>query len=226
MMILLGMASVGTAAADIALRFAVERDFAYAARRRTAEARDTTVLARGLVRAMLDQGSGAEGWELDADDRGKPLVFSPRLGIGRAVSMSHTRGWVAAAIAESGDIGVDVERHKERDVAALAGYAFGPAERAEAAAAGTAGFYRIWTLREAIAKATGEGLARAANRHDMAAGGPRDGLWTRADEDRLWHLGHWRIGDCSLALALRTERGVTCSVGWPAEFTPGLEQAR
>ena len=83
--------------------------------------------------------------------------------------------------------------------AALAALAFGPAEQTEAAAA--EGFYRIWTLREAMAKATGEGLMLAANRCDLIGG---DGSVSQRRIERVgrvWHLVHARIGEHSLAVA-------------------------
>ena len=51
-------------------------------------------------------------------------------------------------------IGVDIERLKPgRPFADLARMAFGPMENAEVARSGEPAFYRIWTAREALAKA-------------------------------------------------------------------------
>jgi 4'-phosphopantetheinyl transferase len=109
---------------------------------------------------------------------------------------------VAVAIAPAGALGIDIERHRTRDFAALAARAFGPAERAEVAASGADAFYRIWTLREAVAKATGEGLALAANGRDLVEGGASEPYRRTEHGGRVWHLAHVRIApDCSLAVA-------------------------
>ena len=69
---------------------------------------------------------------------------------------------------------------------------FGPLETQRVGRTGERGFYRIWTVREAMGKATGEGLRLVADRLDRAqldevaprrqrlAHDPRRG---RADED-------------------------------------------
>jgi phosphopantetheinyl transferase len=99
---------------------------------------------------------------------------------------------VAVAMARAGALGVDIERHRARDFAALAAQAFGPAERAEVGIHGADAFYRIWTLREAMAKATGEGLALAANGRDLVEGFLSGSYRRISHEGRLWHLAHVR----------------------------------
>lgn len=66
---------------------------------------------------------------------------------------------------------------------------------------GLAGFYRIWTLREAIAKATGDGLGLVIDSMDRVATAPASGYWVAAD--RCWHLASLepRVG-ITMALAV------------------------
>lgn len=78
-------------------------------------------------------------------------------------SISHTRGLVAVALAGR-PVGVDVEEVRVlEDIQAVARKAFADESlsalaKLESDAERTALFYRLWTLGEAFAKATGEGL--------------------------------------------------------------------
>ena len=59
-----------------------------------------------------------------------------------------------------GPIGIDIEyRDPARDLDRLAEAAYGAEECRAVAACGISAFYRIWTVREAISKATGDGMA-------------------------------------------------------------------
>lgn len=193
MIVSLALLATGTATASAAAaRWATEEDHARAALRRRGAA---SLLARAVLRALLAEVTGRADWSVRVDARGKPWLAD-----GPAVSLSHSGGMVAAAVAESGELGIDIERHRHRDLAALAAAAFGPREQAAVAAGGTAAFFRIWTLREALAKATGAGLAEAADGLDQVADGLAEGCWQAGP----WCLAHLRpTADYSLAVALR-----------------------
>lgn len=88
----------------------------------------------------------------------------PRLP-GLHVSVSHSAGAVAVAVGRDGPIGIDVEqigRHDPAELERLADQVLAPQERAELARlAGrfrARGFTTYWTRKEALVKATGEGL--------------------------------------------------------------------
>lgn len=79
----------------------------------------------------------------------------PRLpGLGLSVSISHSGDRVAVALASGPPVGVDVERVVPVDVAALAGQVLAAPEQA----ADPAELLRYWTRKEAVVKATGDGL--------------------------------------------------------------------
>lgn len=148
------------------------------------------------------------GWRFVVDRMGKPRVVSPSGRAGPAVSLSHSGPLIVVAVAEVGALGVDLEAHRPaRHVLDLAAVAFGERERAEVEAQGHTAFYRIWTLREAFAKATGQGLSRAADRSDVVAGSPDFGAWTAMVESTTWLFAHLepRPG-FSLAIAARPSR--------------------
>jgi phosphopantetheinyl transferase len=107
-----------------------------------------------------------------------------------------------------GPIGIDVERHNPgRRHDRLAERAFGPAERASAARLGDVGFYRVWTLREAISKATGEGMALAADSIDRIPqpfldGAFTEGAWVAGADG--WVMAAMALAhDLSLAVAIQ-----------------------
>ena len=81
---------------------------------------------------------------------------SPRPGL--PVSLSHSHGHAALAIAEPGfSVGVDLEFVRQRDAISIARMAFSPRECADLEGlherARLKHFYALWTLKEACAKA-------------------------------------------------------------------------
>ncbi|MGH8879407.1 MAG: 4'-phosphopantetheinyl transferase family protein [Stackebrandtia sp.] len=148
----------------------------------------------------------------DCADCGRPHG-RPRLGDEAAhLSVSHSGDHVVVAVTRAGPVGVDVEKHAESplDVATtvlapgeLADWRRGP-ERVR-------GFFGYWTRKEAVLKATGDGLrARMTGVRVSAPGAParllsfddRPGL-------RLW-LADLEAGpEHSAALAVATDGPVS-----------------
>jgi 4'-phosphopantetheinyl transferase len=183
-------------AAALVSRWATGADRAHAAVRRRPEA---SLQALAALRALLFATTGRADWIVVRAASGKPSVVAADGRDGPSVSLSHSHGRIAVAVAWSVQIGIDVERHRPRDFVALADQAFGPVEQREVAAEGLGAFYRIWTLREAMAKATGDGLTLVLNRHDLADGVGGD----QAVERDLWTLLH-----------LRPEPGYSLGLAW------------
>jgi 4'-phosphopantetheinyl transferase len=180
---------------ELIRRWATDDDRAYAGRRPRS---NPSLLALAALRALLFAVTRQSGWIVVRSSAGKPSVTTVDGQSGPSVSLSHTPGLIAVAVASGGLIGIDVERHCRRDFVALADHGFGPSEQQEVAVGGLDAFYRIWTLREATAKATGEGLALVLNRIDLA-----DGI---ADDRPRWHLLH-----------LLPELGYSLGLAWPAD---------
>lgn len=119
----------------------------------------TAVLKLAVARRL---GVAADALTIDRSchDCGKPHG-RPRLpGTGLAASISHSGDRVAVALAETAEIGVDVEQLKPISVEELAGHVLGPEE----AAVSLAEFFCYWTRKEAVVKATGEGLRMALSK--------------------------------------------------------------
>ena len=165
----------------------------------------SSALARALLSRMLCGvwGMAPDQVRICSEPSGRPYLAPVLSRSAPFISMSHTRGWVACAATEIGPLGIDIERQKpSRDHAGIAAMAFGPREAARAAG-GERAFYRIWTLREAIAKACGQGLTLAADGRDRVHEGPDDGQWLTTLEPDVWSLSHSSINeDISLAIAV------------------------
>jgi 4'-phosphopantetheinyl transferase len=136
-------------------RFLLERD-----RRRF-------VMARSALRELLGRYLGAEGRaiRLVEGPHGKPALAA-RAGAARGLefNVSHSGDLALLAFARGRAVGVDVERAAEgRDLEALAGIAFSPAElsawRGVPEPERERAFYACWCRKEAILKAVGTGLS-------------------------------------------------------------------
>lgn len=123
--------------------------------------------ARALLRALLFHLTHHRDWKIITNAKGKPYIINADGTAGPHISVSHTTGMVACAVSDAAPIGIDIEQWKVRDFIKLADHSFGPQENAMVKKGGIAGFYRIWTLREAMGKATGEGLSLVTNKNDL-----------------------------------------------------------
>ena len=194
------MSECGTTADDALLRWSLPADNFSGARRRS-------LVARALLRRMLVHTTGIPlgGWMFEAEPSGRPIVRNASCDRVPSISLSHSGGWVAVAASFAGAIGIDIEVHHPRqNFNEIAAAAFGPDEQWLVAAEGAAGFYRIWTLKEAMAKASGEGIAEVTDRTDRVANGPKEGVWRVSIGATPWLLAHTTpMSGLSLAVAIR-----------------------
>jgi phosphopantetheinyl transferase len=162
--------------------------------------------ARALARKMLELWSDRPGsaWTLGKDAQGRPSAHGDGSLPPVELSLSHSASLVACAVTDQAAIGVDVEyAGRDRPFAAIAAAAFGAGEAALVAAKGAVGFYRIWTLREALAKALGTGFPMIVDGRDYFAGTPDSCDWHAEIGGRSVAFSAARIAqDYSLAVAL------------------------
>ena len=127
--------------------------------------RTTFIAAHALTRTMLASHGALPppAWRFTPGPFGKPAI-DPALGhAALRFNLSHTRGMVVCAITANDEIGVDVEAldrpNGGRDIA---GRFFCPDETALIDHAPEAEqrhvFFRLWTMKEAVMKATGRGF--------------------------------------------------------------------
>jgi len=184
------MRKIGTMADELSILWATAPALSPDRSGRTATGR---ALAGQLLMAL-----GGTGWTIELDAQGKPIARGP---FARHVSIAHSRNIVAAAASAVGPVGIDLEyRDSARNLDRLAQAAYGAKECQAVASGGFSAFYRIWTVREAISKATGDGMALVTDRTDRVPVAMADGTFVAARGD--WMLAHDVIAqDFSLALA-------------------------
>jgi 4'-phosphopantetheinyl transferase len=136
-------------------------------------------------------------WPLRIDPRGRPEVIPGSGALDLRFSLTHTDGLVACSVATGRAVGIDVERHRPLDaVVELARRFLAPSE-ADAIAElpqerRGQRYVRHWTLREAFAKARGEGLTMPRDTVAFAFGD--DGSIAAVAETatgRRWHCWQW-----------------------------------
>lgn len=151
------------------------------------------LLGRLLMRYALMQVSGCSLADIDVTERrgASPAVrIAGALADGiaqPATSISHSRGWIACAIATGTQIGVDIEAPSpERDLDSLADLAFTPEELSGLAqhddSQREAAFYRLWCAKEADYK------YRHNARHNQASAAADAVSFLHHEEEPHYHL--------------------------------------
>jgi 4'-phosphopantetheinyl transferase len=167
-----------------------------ARRFRIPKAHEAFIARRGLLRILLSRYLGGEARALrftyNAFD--KPILESASESYGLHFNVSHADDIALIAVSRN-DVGIDIERvdieypcltiAKEffapREVSALR--ALSPSEVAHA-------FFRYWTAKEAIAKATGQGLSVPLDKIELNFSEKKDAgyanvLFSTCD---VWHF--------------------------------------
>jgi 4'-phosphopantetheinyl transferase len=151
---------------------------------------------RGVLARRLDCAPAAVRYALEA--HGKPVLAANAGAL--HFNLSHSAGLALIAVTGVAPVGVDVEFDKPiADWRAVAARFFSPAEQAQLAAMAETGrqrgFYRCWTRKEAVIKATGEGLSAELTAFDVSLGEPR----VLADRSDGGCHRHWQLHDLTPA---------------------------
>ncbi len=150
---------------------------------------------RRLARSLLPPGR----WDIGADKDGRPLILPAGAG---DLSLSHAGGWAAAALVGGGRVGIDIEVARAgRDVRILAERFLSPAECRVVAAEGQPAFLAFWTMREAVSKLWGRGLAEALALDGSILPAGRNSRCAGLSQGRPWVMAHRQLGEVQLALA-------------------------
>ena len=175
----------------------------------------------GYARELLARFGGGEwsAWSLARDEGGAPLVLRDGGSSSLHVSLSHSAGFVACAVAGQ-PVGVDIEcPTRERDLMALA-ESLHPADFVQELAAcddveRRARFFRRWTLDEAHGKADGRGLRMHALKFQA---------WQPASPDEAdgWT---WDVPGGWLALALDGGDAASRTFAFDGEMEAATMQA-
>jgi len=181
------------------------------------------VAGRVLLRTLLGRvAPDAASRPIRADARGRIALE----GGGPGISVAHTEGWVAVAAA-AGAVGVDIEGQRPlpraRDLSQRFYHATEHAELAGLSEPETEGlFLDRWVLKEALAKATGEGLAAVIGRLEVRRGPPwaPRGRTAEGTDGADFHLGLFQLrGGARLGVAARGDADFDVAQG----ELPGVE---
>lgn len=141
------------------------------------KARRNYIAARAGLRVLLGELTGLEpaAVRFRYSDKGKPGLVPEQNARAIEFSLSHSHDLGLIAITFGKEIGIDLEHEHDRsDALEVAGRFFAPGERAKLQAASSAErnqiFYRIWTRKEAVLKASGVGIASGLREPDVSAG--------------------------------------------------------
>lgn len=147
-------------------------------RYRRAADRDRFTLATVLLRAVAGRASGVQPSAVVLDrtcascgePHGRPRLARTPL----EASISHSGEVVVVAVTRAGPVGVDIEQLGATDHTDLVSTVCTESEQPKVST--SMDFYAYWTRKEAVLKATGEGLARAMTSIEVTAPGARPSL--------------------------------------------------
>jgi 4'-phosphopantetheinyl transferase len=190
-----------------------------AARFRHGADRRLFLAAHVLQRSVLSKYAAVTpgAWRFATDPGGKPRILDPGSHQWLRFNLSHTRGWVALAVARDHEVGIDVERlpsSVDRDLP-IAALSEPEREWIESHSANRVeGFYEIWTLKEAFLKASGHGLVLPLQEFSIRLEGESSAAVEFQRDRRAaspaiegnatdWQFHRCRLGvDCALGIAV------------------------
>jgi 4'-phosphopantetheinyl transferase len=172
------------------------------------------LLVHALLRLALScyVPQAPQSWEFVANPYGKPALP----GDGPCFNLSHAEGLVACVLADGVELGVDVERlDRQGDWETLARRWLAPEEQdwltIQPVEGRSTAFLRLWTLKEAYAKARGLGLSLPLDEFAVQCAEDGEAVLSRresaAETDADWQLQYWGLEAHGLALAAMLQPG-------------------
>ena len=174
------------------------------------------LVARAGLRDVLANYCAVSSNELDfgKEKFGKPVLVGRHTDVDLHFNLSHSNSLAVVAVTRVAPVGVDLEYKRALpDWESVARRFFSPSENQQlSCVAGLErqdAFYCCWTRKEAVIKATGEGLSARLDSFDVSLA-PDAPVKVLADrgidrESGDWSLLHFDIGDGYVgAVALRT----------------------
>jgi 4'-phosphopantetheinyl transferase len=162
-------------------------------------------------------GSGLLDHSVLPDRRGVPIPFTAEGSQPLSLSISHTDGFAAAAMAPCPwVVGIDVERPIANPaLIAMDYFTEGERKLLDGAADRPRMAALIWSAKEAVAKALGEGLRLALLGMEVVEpGGSEPGCWHALrmrcrdhDPDGSWHCFSWHEGLAIVTVAAHLKMG-------------------
>ena len=123
------------------------------------------LVSHALLRFALSRHASVPpaAWSFAANQYGRPEIASPAIGNGLRFNLSHTRGLIAVAVGRERDVGIDVENATGELSIEAAESILSPTEIRHLhelpEELGREHLFALWTLKEAYAKARGQGFS-------------------------------------------------------------------
>ena len=166
--------------------------------------------------------------EFDYEQFGKPVLAKRHADANLHFNQSHSLNLAVVAITRTGPVGVDLEYVRTiRDWENVASRFFSRCENLQLSdveeSSRQEAFYCCWTRKEAVIKATGEGLSARLDSFDVSlAPGVRAEVLTDRAARRGggdWHLQHFDLANRFVgAVALRGSGGISVKLHEPWTF--------
>ena len=186
--------------------------------------RHLRLVAWALVRTVLSRHApvAPDAWRFRETEHGRPEIAEPPLATPLRFNVSHTPGLAACVVAETDDVGLDVEDMRRRaDIAKITRRFFAHSEISAIERVDeehrTRAFFEHWTLKEAYLKARGAGLSLplaevafslAPDRPPGVSFGPAIG-----DTPAAWQFANLRPApDYMAAVAIRRRASAPLSI--------------
>ena len=135
------------------------------------------IAARGNLRLILARSLNCEPAEIQFaySDRGKPYLLNHHNNQRVHFNLAHSQDLAIYVVSPDREVGIDLEfMNPKVDAEVIAQRYFLPSEKTMISELGDRhrdlaiqSFYRAWTLKEAYAKATGQGIANLLNQIDI-----------------------------------------------------------
>jgi 4'-phosphopantetheinyl transferase len=187
------------------------------------------IVTRSSLRILLSHyfpDIKPEQWQFFGDEFGKPKIVGPIAPPNFHFNLSHSDARAAYAFSADGAVGVDIERiDRDSELEEIANAHFSDREiqdlKRQSGLEFRAMFFRYWTLKEAVIKALGKGVAIPLNEFTVSLDhGNRPHVDTsitvQFSEQLKWAAGHWQfllIGwnePYQVATAVRCSKNLKC----------------
>lgn len=177
------------------------------------------IAAHAALRSVIAHATGIAPASLTFNSAayGKPFVVG--LPGDLRFNLSHSDGRALIAVALGREIGIDIERHKDIDVNAIASLTCSRAERQALGICRSdsviSAFYGCWTRKESLIKATGQGLPLELDAINVGLNGART---IRPHTVNKCDARQWAVRsiptECGYSAALTLERDIDTIVYW------------
>lgn len=172
--------------------------------------RNRFAVGRGLLRAILGRYCDVppERLQFDYGLNGKPELITPCEGVRRTggalhFNLAHSDGVGVLAVTQTAPVGVDVEQVRRlQEFNELVSQFFSAREAAEFSKLPwekqPAAFFNLWTRKEALLKATGEGIAHSLNQVEVSFL-PGEPARVHSLPAKQWAGGEWSLVELAIS---------------------------